>query len=68
MLEEHIENLNKMTEKIKQFLSFMVVLNEVHGKLPHILDDLPADTVTDVGLLEQDITAVFFIGQDAADR
>ena len=46
----------------------MMVFHQVHWELTCIADYLSADTVTDVGLLEQDITAVFFIGQDAADR
>ena len=36
----------------------VVVLDEVHGKLPQIFDDLPADAVADEGLLQQHIPAV----------
>ena len=42
----------------------MVVLNQIHGKLSSITDDLLADAVSNEGLLEQDITAVFFIRED----
>ena len=42
----------------------MVVLNQIHGKLSSISDDLLADAVSNEGLLEQDITAVFFIRED----
>ena len=37
----------------------MVVLNQIHGKLSSITDDLLADAVSNEGLLEQDVTAVF---------
>ena len=42
----------------------MVVLDQIHGKLPGILDNLFTDTVLNEGLLEQDITAVFSIRED----
>ena len=42
----------------------MVVLNQIHGKLSSITDDLLADAVPNEGLLEQDVTAVFFIRED----
>ena len=42
----------------------MVVLNQIHGKLSSITDDLLADAVSNEGLLEQDITAIFFIRED----
>ena len=42
----------------------VVVLNQIHGKLSGISDDLLADAVPNEGLLEQDITAVFFIRED----
>ena len=42
----------------------MVVLNQIHGKLSGISDDLLADAVSNEGLLEQDVTAVFFIREN----
>ena len=42
----------------------MVVLNQIHGKLSSITDDLLADAVSNEGLLEQDVTAVFFIREN----
>lgn len=44
--------------------SFMVILNQIHGQLSSISDDLLADAVPNEGLLEQDVTAVFFIRED----
>ena len=41
--------------------SFVVVLNKVHGKLSHILDNLPADAVADKCLLQQHVPAVLLI-------
>ena len=41
-----------------------MVLNQIHGKLSGISDDLLADAVPNEGLLEQDVTAVFFIRED----
>ena len=38
----------------------MVVLNQIHRQLSGISDDLLADAVSNEGLLEQDITAIFF--------
>ena len=45
----------------------MVVLNQVFGELAGIGDHLLADAVLDEGLLEQDVPAVFLVGQDASD-
>ena len=45
----------------------MVVLNQVFGELSGIGDYLLADAVLDEGLLEQDVPAVFLVGQDAPD-
>ena len=42
----------------------MVVLNQIHRQLSGISDDLLADAVPNEGLLEQDVTAVFFIRED----
>ena len=42
----------------------MVVLNQIHRQLSGISDDLLADAVSNEGLLEQDITAIFFIRED----
>ena len=42
----------------------MMILNQVHGKLSGIADDLPTDTITGKSLLQQYISAVFFIGQN----
>ena len=44
--------------------SFVVVLNQIHRQLSGISDDLLADAVSNEGLLEQDVTAVFFIRED----
>ena len=46
----------------------MMVLHQIHGELSRVADDLAADAVTDIGLLEKDISAIFLIGQDASDR
>ena len=45
----------------------MVVLNQVFGELSGIGDHLLADAVLDEVLLEQDVPAVFLVGQDAPD-
>ena len=42
-----------------------MVLYQVHGKLTGVLNYLPADTVTRERLLEQYITTVFLVCQDA---
>ena len=42
--------------------------DQIHGELPRVADDLAADAVADVGLLEKDISAILLIGQDASDR
>ena len=47
--------------------TLMVVLNQVFGELAGIGDHLLADAVLDEGLLEQDVPAVFLVGQDAPD-
>ena len=47
--------------------ALMVVLNQVFGQLSGIGDHLLADAVLDEGLLEQDVPAVFLVGQDAPD-
>lgn len=46
----------------------MMVLDQIHRELPRVADDLAADAVADVGLLEKDISAILLIGQDASDR
>ena len=46
----------------------MAVLDQVLGELSGVADDLLADAVLNEGLLEQSITAIFFIGQDALDH
>ena len=38
----------------------MVVLNQIHGKLSGIFDNLFTDTILNECFLEQDVTAVFF--------
>lgn len=43
----------------------MMVLYQVHGELACVLNYLPADTVTRKCLLEQYITTVLLICQDA---
>ena len=45
-----------------------MILDQIHGELSRVADDLAADAVTDIGLLEKDISAIFLIGQDASDR
>ena len=47
--------------------ALMVVLNQVFGELSGVGDHLLADAVLDEGLLEQDVPAVFLVGQDAPD-
>ena len=56
-------NLNRI-ELFPRDDGLVVVLNQIHGKLSSITDDLLADAVSNEGLLEQDITAVFFIRED----
>ena len=46
----------------------MAVLDQILGELSGVADDLLADAVLDEGFLEQGITAVFLVGQDAFDR
>src|SRR5699024_3082834 len=46
----------------------MVILYQIHGKLPGIADDLSADAVTDIGFLQQDISAIFLVSQDRPDE
>ena len=43
---------------------FMVILNQIHGQLPGILDNLFTDTVLNECFLEQNVTAIFFIKED----
>ena len=43
----------------------MMILNQIHGELACVFDDLLADTVADVGFLEKYITTVFLVGQNA---
>jgi hypothetical protein len=45
----------------------MMVLYQVHGELPGVPNDLFADAIADIGLLEQHIAAIFFVGQDTAN-
>ena len=47
--------------------ALMVVLYEVHGKLPRVFDDLAVDDILLKGLLHQHVAAVFLIPQDAFD-
>ena len=47
--------------------ALMVVLDQVFGELSGVGDHLLADAVLDEGLLEQDVPAVFLVGQDAPD-
>ena len=48
--------------------ALMMILDQIHGELPCVADNLAADAVADVGLLEEDISAILLIGQDASDR
>ena len=45
---------------------FMIILYQIHRALSCVSDGLVADTVLPEGLLHQDITYIFFIGEDAA--
>ena len=44
-----------------------MILQQIHGQLASIADNFPADAVADVGLLQENISAVFFVGQDPSN-
>ena len=61
------EFLSYCIEQLPLNDGIMVVLDEVHGELAFVLDHLFGDAVFAKGLLQQDVTAVFLIGEDSSD-
>ena len=45
----------------------VMILKQIHRQLTGIADNFPTDAVADVGLLQENISAVFFVGQNASN-